>query len=183
MKRLETTLSDTDFFAWQIFCQKTHKSSTCLLREFIMQSIHSPKMELDPEATTKIAPAKILKGNKITVNFTQHEAELIKQKVTAEGYQTPTNWLRCLVMNVLHQEAVLTDAEISTIEKLSYQLWAIGHNLNQVTRAINSNLEDSKSVKLTMIQELKDLTLESRKVFSGLVARNKSRWYRRNKTP
>jgi hypothetical protein len=172
MKRLETTLSETDYTAWKRFSQQTGKNSTHLLREFIQQAIQTSPIE------TASRDAKTLKSKKITVSFTTHEFNRVVGKVASEGYQTPTNWLRCLVMTVLHQDAVLTNTEISALEKLSHQLWAIGHNLNQITRTLNHNHQETNKLKLKMIQELKDLTLETRHAFSALVSRNKSRWFK-----
>jgi hypothetical protein len=80
-------------------------------------------------------------------------------------------------MNVLYQEAVLTDREIHTLEKLSHQLWAIGHNLNQVTRALNINFNATDQLKLEMVQSLKNLNSEAIDAFYALIRKNKNRWH------
>jgi hypothetical protein len=151
MKRIETSLSEAEHTAWQNFCLEVGKTSSALLREFVKKSIAHANID------AKKYSDKILKSKSITVSFIQSECDAIIKKVALEGYNNPTHWLRSLVMNVLHQEAVLTDREIHALEKLSHQLWAIGHNLNQVTRALNANFNATDQLKLEMIQSSKIL--------------------------
>lgn len=172
MPRIETILSQSDYIAWQSFCLTQKKISAKLLREFIQHSIHSG---FTPAESHHI---KNLKSKRITVSFTQSEWEAIVNKVTMEGYKNPTHWLRSLVMNVLHQEPVLTDTEILALDKLSYQLWGIGHNLNQITRALNINHNDTNLLKIEMIQSLQKLNLETRQALTSLVVKNKNRWHK-----
>ena len=176
MKRIETTLSEIEYFLWQNFCQNTHKTSTQNLRQFIQNSIS--QIQNNSNITASSPPIKSLKNNKITIRFTQSEWEAIVNKVTMEGYKNPTHWLRSLVMNVLYQEAVLTDTEILALDKLSYQLWGIGHNLNQITRALNINHNDTNLLKIEMIQSLQKLNLETRQALTSLVIKNKNRWHK-----
>jgi hypothetical protein len=174
MKRIETTLSQSEYTAWQTFCRETGKNSTQILREFIKKSItHIP---INPAKASN----KVIKSKSITVSFTQNECDVIIEKVALEGYKNPTDWLRSLVMNILYQDAVLTDREIHALEKLSHQLWAIGHNLNQITRAININFNATDQLKLEMIQSLKNLNHEACDAFSALIRQNKNRWHKRD---
>lgn len=154
MPRIETTLSEIEHAAWQTFCLKTGTNSAKILREFIKHTIDNQNADPDADAihSAEKPLAKTLKSKKITVSFTQSEWDAIVAKVALEGYNNPTHWLRSLVMNVLYQEAVLTDKEIHALEKLSYQLWAIGHNLNQVTRALNINFNATGGLKFEMLQ-------------------------------
>ena len=174
MPRIETSLSEDEYKAWQIFCQETGRNSTETLREFVKKSITHININADKHS------AKILKSKRITVSFTQTECNAILTKVALEGYKNPTDWLRCLVMNVLYQEAVLTDKEINALEKLSHQLWAIGHNLNQVTRALNANFNATDTLKLDMVQSIKNLNTQTRDAFSALIRQNKNRWQKRD---
>jgi hypothetical protein len=66
------------------------------------------------------------------------------------------------------------------LEKLSYQLWAIGHNLNQVTRALNANFNAKDTLKLDMVQSIKNLNTQTRDAFSALIRQNKNRWQKRD---
>ena len=174
MPRIETTLSETEHTAWQTFCLETGTNSAKILREFIKHAVGNQNANAIHSAEKPLA--KTLKSKKITVSFTQGEWDAIVAKVALEGYNNPTHWLRSLVMNVLYQEAVLTDKEIHALEKLSYQLWAIGHNLNQVTRALNINFNTTDGLKFEMLQSLKNLNTEACDAFSALIRRNKTRW-------
>jgi hypothetical protein len=173
MKRIETSLSEAEHTTWQNICSETGKTSSSLLREFVKKSIaHIP---INPAKASN----KVIKSKSITVSFTQIECDAIIEKVALEGYKNPTDWLRSLVMNILYQEAVLTDNEIHALEKLSHQLWAIGHNLNQITRAININFNATDQLKLEMVQSLKNLNTETRDAFSALIRQNKNRWQKK----
>ena len=174
MKRIETSLSEDEHTAWKNFCLDAGKTSSSLLREFVKKSIAHTNIDADKHS------AKILKSKRITVSFTQNQCDAILTKVALEGYNNPTDWLRCLVMNVLYQEAVLTDKEIHALEKLSHQLWAIGHNLNQVTRALNANFNATDTLKLDMVQSIKNLNTQTRDAFSALIRQNKNRWQKRD---
>ena len=174
MPRIETILSEIEHTAWQTFCLETGKNSAKILREFIKHSLGDCVHPAEKYVQKPLA--KILKSKRITVSFTQVEWDAIVAKVALEGYNNPTHWLRSLVMNVLYQEAVLTDKEIHALEKLSYQLWAIGHNLNQVTRALNINFNATGGLKFEMLQSLKNLNTEACDAFSALIRRNKTRW-------
>jgi hypothetical protein len=177
MKRIETSLSEAEHTTWQNFCLEAGKTSSSLLREFVKKSI--AHTNIDAATLTGEHSDKILKSKSITVSFIQSECDAIIEKVALEGYNNPTHWLRSLVMNVLHQEAVLTDKEIHTLEKLSHQLWAIGHNLNQVTRALNANFNATDKLKLEMVQSLKNLNFEACDAFYALIRQNKNRWQKR----
>ena len=178
MKRIETTLSEIEYILWQKFCHSTNKTSTQNLRQFIQNSIS--QIQNNSDITAPSPPIKPLKNNKITIRFTQSQCDAILTKVALEGYKNPTDWLRCLVMNVLYQEAVLTDKEIHALERVSHQLWAIGHNLNQVTRALNANFNATDTLKLEMVQSIKNLNTETRDAFSALIRQNKNRWQKRD---
>jgi hypothetical protein len=173
MKRIETTLSQDEHTAWQTFCRETGKNSTQILRAFIKKSIAYIPIN------SKKHSDKILKSKSITVSFTQNECDAIIEKVALEGYKNPTDWLRSLVMNILYQDAVLTDNEIHALEKLSHQLWAIGHNLNQITRAININFNATDQLKLEMIQSLKNINKDACDAFFALIRQNKNRWQKK----
>jgi hypothetical protein len=177
MKRIETSLSEAEHTAWQNFCSEADKTSSSLLREFVKKSIAHTKIDAVNLAEKPFA--KTLKSKKITVSFTQGECDAIIEKVALEGYKNPTDWLRCLVMNVLYQEAVLTDKEIHALEKLCHQLWAIGHNLNQVTRALNANFNATDTLKLDIVQSIKNLNTETRDAFSALIRQKKNRWQKK----
>ena len=110
MKRIETSLSEAEHTAWQNFCLEAGKTSSSLLREFVKKSIAHTNINAVNLADKH--SAKTLKSKRITVSFTQNECDAILTKVALEGYKNPTDWLRCLVMNVLYQEAVLTVKKI-----------------------------------------------------------------------
>ena len=172
MGRIDITLSEQDHSAWKAFCRKTNNTSSKIIRDFIQNTLnHHPLAALDKVTKTP-------KSNKITIRFSQSEYDKIIQRVSLEGYNTPTHWVRSLVFYALHHEAVLTDKEIQALDNLSYQLWTIGRNLNQITKALNHDVNQHHKLKTNLLTELKTLVTHAQQQSSELIAQNKNRFSR-----
>jgi len=171
MARIETRVTEKELELWQKICEKEGKSGAELLRNFVRKSIEEVYYY-----TEEIRVEKPLKNKKATISFTEKERAKIAERAVEEGYDTPTRWMRSIVLRTLHQEAVLTEKEMDVLWQANRDLNSVGRNLNQIARAINTDFRESDKLKLELIAKLKEHIFDCTKKMNSLVVKNMSRW-------
>lgn len=77
---------------------------------------------------------------RIIVRVTTLEKRILQQRYHEEGYRTMSDFCRAkLVKKREIKKIVVSDEFVSLTQKMDYELNKMGVNLNQLTKAINSN--------------------------------------------
>lgn len=169
MQRVVTRLQDDEKTAWQNFCRDRSISESDMLRMMI-------KKISDGEPPEKSSTQDEKKSEKITIRITGKDKFRIIKRAKKEGYPSRTSWVTSLVLAALHREPVLTQDEITALRESNRQLAAIGRNLNQLVRALNSDARATNRITRAEIKDLADQIEEHKANVATLLNQNLNRW-------
>ena len=88
----------------------------------------------------------------------------------------PSRWISSLVQTALMKEPVLMEAELLALEESNRELAALGRNLNQIARALNTAFHETERVRLDLLGELKGAIDDNRKRILALVRASRGAW-------
>lgn len=172
MPRVEARLTDAEKHAWSQFCQANGLRESEMLRRMIQRvagiyaEIEAPASEDQQETRTR----------KLTIRLSPSQEKQLSRRAQAEGYPNRTSWVTAMVLAELHNEPVLTDAEVGALRESNRELAAIGRNLNQVAKALNVEFRESDKLKLAGIEAMAARIEQHREQVAGLLSRSMNRW-------
>lgn len=87
-------------------------------------------------------------------------------------------WATSLIQSHLSREPVVTDREVIALNAVSRELGAIGRNVNQIAKALNSAIDgiERSRVDLGELEKLSKSIELSRKVIRALVIKSQQSW-------
>lgn len=169
MPRAETRLTEAEKKAWVAFCKENNISEATMLRKMIMRVTEGQV----PIKSLEYKPAK---SNQLKFRLGPDTMAKLDNRAKQEGYQNRTQWTKATILGVLHREPVLTDTEVDALNESTYQLAAIGRNLNQVARALNIEFREGDKLKREAVEALEGRINEHIDRIDELFTRNMNRW-------
>jgi hypothetical protein len=118
-------------------------------------------------------PEKISVRKKI--GLTRSEANCIEQIASTEGFSS-AKWIVALIRARLTNTAQFGQAELEALAESNLRLLAIGRNLNQVARALNTSIEDRHLYRIEMIEALSHEITKHAQLVSNQMTANVERW-------
>jgi hypothetical protein len=101
-------------------------------------------------------------------------ADNLKFKEVAEGLQTTrSQLLRKIILESIGKGPILLPQEMRTFEEAVFQLAALGRNLNQLLRAVNSGQVTASLQERTMMEALRDQVEVLKKEFLTTLDRSR----------
>jgi len=174
MPRVEARLTDAEKNAWSQFCQAGGLRESEMLRRMIQRVAGIGEAEsAEPASDDQEEESRI---RKLTIRLSPSQERRLTQRAQQEGYPNRTSWVTAMVFAELHQEPVLTDAEVAALRESNRELAAIGRNLNQMARAINTDWRESDKLKQEAIETLGERIEQHRDQVAGLLSRRLNRW-------
>lgn len=87
-------------------------------------------------------------------------------------------WISSLVQSHLAQEPVMTEKEVQMLRAMNRELAAIGRNVNQIAKALNSAVGDIERgrVSLEGLDKVPASIAVARKIVSNLVKKSQQSW-------
>lgn len=116
-------------------------------------------------------------GNDAKFTFwtgTATKAELTK-RAAARGLK-PSVYMRSLVRSHLTNQPSFTDAELAELKEANRQLAAIGKNINQIAKALNTSLDNAHMARAQELEEVRQYVDHQRHVVTNLVRENMKAW-------
>lgn len=148
-----------------------------LLRLLIIKSTGEKQENNDPiELDTSNAELA-----KMTIRLPQFLEEAAKQRGKTKG-MAASRWIAALVQSNLMTSPVLTEKEIIAVQESNRQLAAIGRNLNQIARALNTDTNkptDGDSLMQTLA-EIKDKIANNETANNNLIKASRGIWINNN---
>lgn len=106
-----------------------------------------------------------------------HEAEDRAFQGVVERLQTTrSKLLRKIIRELIGQGPDLLDHEWLVLEKLLYQLSALGRNLNQYVKAIHTGQAQAAPPELALIEQVRDEVIRVEEEVVTIIARSNHRW-------
>ena len=99
----------------------------------------------------------------------------IKRRAAGE-HMKPARWLVGLIRAHLTRAPQFGDAELSALSQSNAALRALGRNLNQVAKALNTSPHERSLYKVGLIEELDRAVKSHAETVSKLLAANIERW-------
>ena len=160
MKHIQINLSDAEFIQWKAYCQQQQKTGTKILRNFIQNCFD--KNLINTVNTTQAIDFSRKKHlskqskKQINLRLNEHELFALHEKSHSLGYSHPNHWIRQILEKALFENDIYNPVEISALQKATAQLWGIGHNLNQITKAIHINFQNHHQLSLEFLKKLEN---------------------------
>jgi len=169
MARIEVRLKDEEKTAWESFCQKQGVTGAAMLRKMI-QHVTQGEIGFDEKELKKP------KDGVVRVRFNKQDIPLIESRLKAEGFETKSEWLRAVILNVLDKHPTFTKDEIFAIREANRELSSIGRNLNQIARANNIDPDNAETpAEKLLIDIAKEIRTQQNRIMT-LLDRSQNRW-------
>ena len=100
-------------------------------------------------------------------------SEPTKARLTEYATQsemTPNQYASMLIQQHIQKNPILSTSEIKAVYQSNQQLLAIGRNLNQIARALNTN--QTTSLSLRLLQELEETISQHTKKIGHIISNN-----------
>lgn len=109
------------------------------------------------------------------ISLTESEYETALRHANAAGYSF-NKWVIALVRAQLTQAPQLGQKEQDLLGESNYQLLAIGRNLNQIAKWLNTNPNDKTAYSLELIERLNEFLRGHVAKSSKVIEANTERW-------
>lgn len=124
-----------------------------------------------PQRLFKTHESTEKKQHRLYLTLTESEFMAIQECAQADGFQKGTTWATALIRAHLTDQAQFGMQEIKILGESNHQLLAIGRNLNQIAKAMNSVKGDRDEYEKEVVEELaKAVRLHVKKVGDALRA-------------
>ena len=139
---------------WLAYCTANGATPSEATREVVRKLIQ--RSPVKPAPATEVQGTRDEGGRKIRkeVRLTESEARHAERMAAASGFSVPM-WIAALVRAQLTQNPQLGQREQELLGESNYQLLALGRNLNQIAKSLNTAPEDRSVYRIDQIDDLR----------------------------
>ena len=157
---------------WLAWCRRQGTTPSQAFREVARrltaaEPSESPKLRVTGPAEPS--------AKRLSARLTASELAAVERLAAAESMK-PARWLVALVRSYLTREPQLGQAELAALSQSNAALRALGRNLNQVARALNTSPQVRVLFRVELIDELDRTVKAHAETVSKLLAANIERW-------
>ena len=145
-----------------------------LLRQLVMQELVANPAPLDLDE-------KALSGRieleRTTVRMPGFLQDAAKERAKVKGMDL-SPWIAALVQSNVLREPVLTEKEILMLRAMNRELAAIGRNVNQIAKQLNSAVDgiERSRVSLEALKKVPPAIVVCKKLIQNLVRKSQQSW-------
>lgn len=159
---------------WQAWCDEHKVTPSHALRNAIRQAMDwravqasGPRLRLTrkPERATA----------RMEVNLTPSELAALKRMAGHEGF-APTKWVVAMIRTKLTGQPQVGQLELETLARSNQQLLALGRNLNQIAKVLNTAPQNRAAFRVEVITELSRVIQAHTKKVSDVLRGTVARW-------
>ena len=160
---------------WQAWCQDHGVTPSHALRNAVRQAMdrkatQAPPPRLRVSRRTERATARM------KLNVTPSELAALRTCARHEGYQ-PTAWVVAMIRTKLTGEPQVGQPELATLARSNQQLLALGRNLNQIAKVLNTAPQNRAAFRVEVIIELSRVIQAHTKKVSDVLRGTVERWH------
>ena len=137
---------------WQAWCQDHGITPSHALRNALRQAMDR-RAERAPVPRLRVTQKRERATARIELNLTTSELAALKKMAEHEGY-LPTKWLIAMVRTKLTGEPHVGQPELAALTRSNQQLLALGRNLNQIAKVLNTTPQNRTAFRVEVITEL-----------------------------
>lgn len=159
---------------WQAWCQAHGITPSHALRNALRQAMDR-KGTQTPSPRLRVTPKREPATARIELNLTTSELAALKQMAGHEGY-LPTKWLVAMVRTKLTGEPHVGQPELAALTRSNQQLLALGRNLNQIAKVLNTAPQNRTAFRVEVITELSRVIRAHTDKVSDVLRGSVARW-------
>lgn len=165
-------------------CQRRRISPSKVFRALVAQLLERDQADGTPRTPFALPPSyTVARGEperggvsaRPKVPLTASEAAAVEELSAREGLSVP-RWIVALIRAYLTRTPQFNRAELDALGQSNLQLLAIGRNLNQIAKALNTSPHDRSVYRVEQIEALRAQIGEHTKLVSSAMAANVDRW-------
>ncbi len=160
--------------AWIDYCRSRNTTPSEAFRQVVAKLTAGAPLEDTPALNDEAGGEPKVRKE---IRLSQQEFELAEAIAVREGFSVP-RWIVALVRARLNGSAQLGQRELAEFARSNLQLMAIGRNLKQVAKEINSGSDRLNEVLPEQIEVLQATLMDHTRVVSQVLASNLKRWVR-----
>ena len=176
-KRLNTISADLGPLkqSWLAWCSKQKTQPSNALRQVLAKIVHgSLPVSVPPGAVVSNRPEK--PTVRVEIHLTESEHGTLKLLARAQGF-TVTRWIIALIRTRLVGHPQFGQSEVDVLARSNLQLLAIGRNLNQLAKALNTSPHERSAFRVELITELSSRIQSHTTTVSSVMRGNLERWH------
>ncbi len=137
---------------WQAWCQ----DQACTPSHALQNAL---RLAMDRRATRapvprlRVTPRRERATDRMELNLTTSELAALKKMAGHEGY-LPTKWLVAMIRTKLTGQPHVGQPELERLTRSNQQLLALGRNLNQIAKVLNTSPQNRDAFRVEVITEL-----------------------------
>lgn len=160
---------------WQTWCQDHGVTPSHALRNALRQAMDR-RATRAPAPKSRVTPKRERATVRIELNLTTSELAALKRMAGQEGY-VPTKWMVAMVRTKLTGQPQVGQSELETLARSNQQLLALGRNLNQIAKVLNSAPQNRAAFRVEIITELSCMIQAHTKKVSDVLRGTVERWH------
>lgn len=141
------------------------ESTQCTESELIKTAVAKLLSAEDAEVMKRLKKSR---AEKITIRFTPEENTLIEQQAEGSGFAYRTDWIVSIVRKALGLPA-LNDSAILALRDSNRELLAMGRNLNQIAKVLNTDFRYANAASPELILALSNTISNHTEVVSEVL--------------
>ena len=176
-KRLNTISADLGPLkqSWLAWCAKQKTRPSHALRQVLAKIVQGGLPGcISRRAVVSDRPEKPMV--RVEIKLTQSEHSTLTQLARAQGF-TVAKWIIALIRSRLVGDPQFGQSELEVLARSNLQLLAIGRNLNQLAKALNTSPEDKNAFRVELITELSRRIQTHTTTVSSVMRGNLERWH------
>lgn len=137
---------------WVEWCKQQHLTPSQALRQLLRQTLERASRPR-PTLHRIVSRRGERPTRQVSFRLTPSEYAALSARAKTEGYR-PTHWLIGLIRVQLTRQPSLSEPERQAVAHSTKQLLALGRNLNQIARALNTAPAQQAAVRLALLTDL-----------------------------
>lgn len=140
----------------------------------LLQMLLSAFLKSNPPNSTPIAATET-KNDKLSLRLSAKLKGELTYRAKGQG-MTPSAYWIALARAHVSQEAFFTERELDVLRKSNNELTAIGRNINQIARALNTSLDSAHMARAKELEDVAAVVKNNRDYVRGLIRTNLASW-------
>jgi hypothetical protein len=159
---------------WQAWCQDHSITPSHALRNAIRQAMDGKTTHAPPRI--RVSPRRERATARMELNLTSSELAALKKMAGHEGY-LPTKWLVAMIRTKLTGQPHVGQPELERLTRSNQQLLALGRNLNQIAKVLNTSPQNRTAFRVEVITELSRVIRAHTDKVSDVLRGTVERWH------
>jgi len=159
---------------WQAWCQAHGITPSHALRNAHRQAMDR-KATRAPAPRSRVTSKRERATARLELNLTTSELAALKKMAGHEGY-VPTKWVVAMVRTKLTGQPHVGQSELEGLARSNQHLLALGRNLNQIAKVLNTAPQNRTAFRVEVITELSRVIQAHTKKVSDVLRGTVARW-------